>query len=63
VGLISADGRWELAAYGRNLLNSVKHGGDSQLPAVFIGQPLGGTFSPLAKGRVVGAELTWRLAP
>ncbi len=60
---VSADGQWQIAAYGRNLLNSVKHGGDSQLPGVFIGEPLGGTFSPLAKGRVVGVELTWRLAP
>lgn len=59
----SADGHWQIAVYGRNLLNSVKHGGDSQLPAVFIGQPLGGTFSPLAKGRVIGIEATWRLAP
>ncbi|TCO77266.1 iron complex outermembrane receptor protein [Chromatocurvus halotolerans] len=63
IDYISADGHWQIAAYGRNLLNSVKHGGDSQLPEVFIGQPLGGTFSPLAKGRVIGVELTWRLAP
>jgi len=63
IDYISANGHWQVAAYGRNLLNSVKHGGDSQLPEVFIGQPLGGTFSPLAKGRVLGLELTWRLAP
>ena len=63
IDYLSADGHWQIAAYGRNLLNSVKHGGDSQLPGVFIGQPLGGTFSPLAKGRVIGVEATWHVAP
>ena len=63
IDYVSAGGHWQIAAYGRNLLNSVKHGGDSQLPGVFIGEPLGGTFSPLAKGRVLGVELTWRMAP
>ena len=57
----SAGGRWTVAAYARNLLNEVKHGGDSQLPAVFIGEPLGGTFSPLARGRIVGISVDWRL--
>jgi iron complex outermembrane receptor protein len=57
----SAGGRWRLAAYARNLLNEVKHGGDSQLPAQFIGEPLGGTFAPLARGRIVGLALSWRL--
>jgi iron complex outermembrane receptor protein len=41
------------SVYGQNLLNEVNFGGDTQLPAS-IG---GGTFSPLAKGRVVGIEL------
>jgi len=50
--------RWVLSIYGRNLLNEVKHGGDGQLPAALSIVPLGGTFSPLAKGRVVGAELS-----
>jgi iron complex outermembrane receptor protein len=50
---------WTVGLYGRNLLNSVKHGGDSQLPAQFFGQALGGTFAPLAKGRIVGAEVSY----
>ncbi len=50
--------RWVLSIYGRNLLNEVKHGGDGQLPAALSIVPLGGKFSPLAKGRVVGAELS-----
>ena len=45
--------------YGRNLLNEVKHGGDTQLPDTISGVPTGGTFSPLAKGRVYGAEVTF----
>ena len=59
--LRSHDGRREIAFYARNLTNSVKHGGDSQLPALFIGEPLGGTFSPLARGRIYGVSLRYRL--
>lgn len=49
--------------YGKNLLNSVAYGGDTQLPniAAFGGDGAGPlplpTFSPLAKGRVIGASL------
>ncbi|MEE4277186.1 MAG: TonB-dependent receptor, partial [Halieaceae bacterium] len=57
--LRSDDRRWTFSAYGRNLLDAVKHGGDSQLPAVFFGQPLGGTFAPLARGRLLGLELAY----
>jgi iron complex outermembrane receptor protein len=57
----SASGHWVLSLYGRNLLDDVKHGGDTQLPAALGPVPLGGTFSPLAKGRVVGAEFFYRL--
>lgn len=53
-------GHWVYSVYGRNLLNEVSHGGDTQLSA-FIGPvPTGGTFSPLAKGRVVGAEVSYK---
>jgi iron complex outermembrane receptor protein len=54
----SNDGRWVFALYGKNLTNEVKWGGDTQLPSLLGPAPLGGTFSPLAKGRVVGAEVT-----
>lgn len=54
------DERWVFSLYGRNLLDEVKHGGDTQLPADISGVPTGGTFSPLAKGRVYGAEVTFR---
>ncbi|MFZ5609218.1 MAG: hypothetical protein ACOY99_06385 [Pseudomonadota bacterium] len=42
-----------ISLYGKNLLNEVQFGGDTQLPAALGG----GTFSPLAKGRVFGIEL------
>jgi len=57
---------FSLSVYGRNLLDGVQVGGDTQLP---FGGPLGngvnrpfdafpavGSFSPLAKGRQVGVE-------
>ena len=55
----TADDRWVFSVYARNLLNSVKHGGDTQLPNVLGPVPTGGTFSPLTKGRVIGAEVTF----
>jgi iron complex outermembrane recepter protein len=57
----SAGGRWVLSLYGKNLLDDVKHGGDTQLPPMLGPVPLGGTFSPLAKGRIVGIELGYKL--
>ncbi len=48
-------GGWTLSVYGNNLLEAVRHGGDTQLPAT-VG---GGTFSPLSKGRVIGAQLRY----
>lgn len=57
-----------LRLYGRNLLDEVQFGGDTQLPfgggansdgnnRPFDPRPAAGTFSPLAKGRVIGVEL------
>ncbi len=42
-----------IALYGKNLLNEVTHGGDTQLPATLGG----GSFAPLNKGRIIGIEL------
>ena len=56
--LYTNNGRWVFSLYGRNLLDEVKHGGDTQLPDTIGGVPVGGTFSPLAKGRVYGLEVT-----
>ena len=48
----SADETWSVGIYGKNLLDDVKHGGDTNLS-------FGGTFAPLAKGRIIGAEFTY----
>jgi iron complex outermembrane receptor protein len=55
------EGHWIFSLYGRNLLGSVKHGGDTQLPVFLVtpAAPVGGTFSPLSKGEVVGFEVTF----
>ncbi|HAU21543.1 MAG TPA: TonB-dependent receptor [Erythrobacter sp.] len=56
--------------YGKNLLDQVQVGGDTQLPfgtgafsngvnRPFDPSPAAGTFSPLSKGRQVGAEVTF----
>ena len=54
-----AGGHWVFSLYGRNLLNDVNHGGDTQLPGVVVVVPTGGTFSPLVKGRIAGFEVTF----
>lgn len=55
-----------LSLYGKNLLDEVQFGGDTQIPfggalsdgnnAPFDPRPAAGTFAPLAKGRVIGIE-------
>lgn len=50
---------WVFSLYGKNLLDSVSHGGDTQLPNMLGPVPLGGTFSPLARGKVVGFEVSY----
>lgn len=58
----SAGGHWVFSLYGRNLLDTVKQGGDTQLPSVFGGVfPWGGSFAPLAKGQRFGLEVTYNL--
>ncbi|MCK0099247.1 TonB-dependent receptor [Qipengyuania sp. S6317L1] len=57
---------FSLSVYGRNLLDEVQVGGDTQLPfggplstgtpRPFADRPAGGTFSPLQRGRNVGVE-------
>ncbi len=49
------DSQWVVGLYGKNLLGYSLFGGDTQLPATLGG----GTFSPLAKGRIFGLELTY----
>ncbi len=58
-----------VSLYGKNLLDEVQFGGDTQIPfgsgafsdgnnRPFDPRPAAGTFSPLAKGRTVGVEVT-----
>jgi len=50
--------------YGKNLLDDVKHGGDTQLPTYISAAPLiplGGTFAPLSKGRIYGVQVTYNI--
>ncbi len=67
IGLSLMEGKLGLAVFGRNLLDEVTEGNDTQLPdnALFGGDGPAGprpppTFSPLNKGRVYGAELSYR---
>lgn len=64
IDIIPANGRFSIGLYGKNLLDEVKHGGDTMLPGTLgappLAVPLGGTFSPLAKGRIFGVQLTYR---
>lgn len=60
-----------LSLYGRNLLDAVQFGGDTQLGFAggpnsdgnnrpFDARPAAGTFSPLMKGRRIGIEMSMR---
>lgn len=72
---LDADLTWRLpvegfsiSVYGRNLLDAVQFGGDTQIPfggplsdgdnRPFDPYPAAGTFSPLVKGRLLGVEVT-----
>jgi iron complex outermembrane receptor protein len=56
---LHVDEHWTFSLYGKNLLDSVNHGGDTQLPNVLGPVPVGGTFSPLVRGKVVGLEISY----
>ncbi|GHA00241.1 TonB-dependent receptor [Arenicella chitinivorans] len=60
IDFLSANGRWSFGIFGKNLTDEVKHGGDTQLPEFLGPIPLGGSFAPLAKGRVYGVDLTYK---
>lgn len=54
---LSRDNGLSFSLYGKNLTDEVIHGNDTQLPATLGPVPLGGTFAPLTKGRVIGLEI------
>lgn len=49
-----AGGQWVLSLYGRNLMDAVRHGGDTQFGA-------SGTFSPLNRPKTYGVEVSYNL--
>ncbi len=56
----SNDGHWVFSLYGKNLLDEINFGNDTQLPAELLGVlPLGGTFAPVMPGIRYGAEVTY----
>ncbi len=55
---LTLENGFKLSLFGKNLTDEVVHGNDTQLPSFLGPVPLGGTFAPLTKGRVVGLELT-----
>lgn len=54
----TANANWVLSFYGRNLLDTVRHGGDT--PLRFIGPvPVGGSFAPLGTPATLGFEAVY----
>ena len=57
----SNDGHWVFSLYGKNLLDEVMFGNDTQLPTSLGPLPLGGTFAPVMPGIRYGVEVTYNL--
>lgn len=55
------NGQWVVSLYGRNLLDAVRHGGDTQLSGLLAGVPTGGTFAPLNKPATYGIEVSYSM--
>ncbi|SHE87207.1 iron complex outermembrane recepter protein [Microbulbifer donghaiensis] len=58
-GFTPDSGNYRLALFGKNMLDEVTEGNNTQLPATLGG--LGASFTPLNKGRIVGVELSYDL--
>ncbi|MGL6161443.1 TonB-dependent receptor [Microbulbifer sp.] len=59
VGYRPSGGNYHLALFGKNMLDEVSEGNNTQLPITLGG--VGASFTPLNKGQVVGVELTYDL--
>lgn len=57
IGFVPNAGSYRLALFGRNMLDEVSEGNNTQLPVNLGG--VGSSFTPLNKGRVIGAELNY----
>ena len=55
IDITPMSGRFSIGFYGKNLLDQVKHGSYVELPP----ELMGGSFSPLSRGRTFGVQLTY----
>ncbi|MFV8781872.1 TonB-dependent receptor [Microbulbifer sp. SA54] len=58
-GFSPDSGNYRVALFGKNMLDQVTEGNNTQLPPTLGGA--GASFTPLNKGRVMGVELTYDL--
>ena len=58
-GFVPDSGNYRVALFGKNVLDEVTEGNNTQLPVSLGG--IGASFTPLNKGRVMGVELTYDL--
>ncbi|WP_444943786.1 TonB-dependent receptor [Microbulbifer sp. ZKSA006] len=59
IGYTSDSGQYTLSVFGKNMLDEVTEGNDTQLPVNLGG--IGASFTPLNKGRVMGVEFIYEL--
>ena len=64
IGFAPDAGNYRISLFGKNMLDEVSEGNDTQLPEVMAGLfELGpnSTFTPLNRGRIVGIELNYEI--
>jgi len=63
IGFAPDSGNYRLALFGKNMLDEVSEGNDTQLPGALGPVTLGpnSTFTPINRGRIVGIELNYEI--
>ncbi|TLM76172.1 TonB-dependent receptor [Microbulbifer harenosus] len=63
IGIEPDGGNYRIALFGKNMLDEVSEGNDTQLPAALgpIVMGSGASFTPLNRGRIVGIELNYEI--
>ncbi|MBB5209894.1 TonB-dependent receptor [Microbulbifer hydrolyticus] len=63
IGFTPDSGNYRLALFGKNMLDEVSEGNDTQLPGMLGPVTLGpnSTFTPINRGRIVGIELNYEI--
>ncbi|WP_444907618.1 TonB-dependent receptor [Microbulbifer sp. ZKSA004] len=59
IGYTADSGQYTVSVFGKNMLDEVTEGNDTQLPVTLGG--IGASFTPLNKGRVMGVEFIYEL--